>query len=102
MGDEVRKIQRRLIDSVKVTVIKPSATILAVVLNYVPTPRTFVSKERHTPISSSELSERWLIGLIQATDTLKKTTQWIVRSAVLPLGRRYKAERIYELPRLPG
>ena len=100
--DEVREIQRRLIDSVKVTDIKSSTTISAVVLNDVPTPRTFVSKERHTTITAAELSERWLIGLSQATDTLKKTTQRIVRSAVLPLGRRYKADRIYELPRLPG
>ena len=59
--DEVRKIQRRLIDSVKVTVIKPSATILAVVLNDVPNPRTFMSKELHTTITAAELSERWLI-----------------------------------------
>ena len=99
--DEVHEIQRRLIDSVKVTAIKPSAMISAVVLNDIPSPRTFVSKERHTSITASELSDRWLIGLSQATDTLKKTTQRIVRSAVLPLGRRYKADRIYELPRLP-
>ena len=51
---------------------------------------------------ADELSERWLIGMSQATDTLKKTTQRIVQSAVLPLGRRYKADRIYELPRHPG
>ena len=73
--DEVREIQRRLIDRVKVTAIKPSATISAVVFNDVPTPRTFVSKERHTTTTAAELSERWLIGLSQATDTLKKTTQ---------------------------
>ena len=90
-----------MIDSVKVTDIKISATILAVVLNDIPYPRTFVSKERHTSITAAELSEQWLIGLRQATDTLKKTTQRIVRSAVLPLGRRYKADRIYELSRLP-
>ena len=48
------------------------------------------------------MSEQWIIGMIQATDTLKKTTQRIFRSAVLPLGRRYKADQIYELPRLPG
>ena len=93
MEDEVPEIQRQLIDSVKVTAIKPSATISAVVLNGVPTPRTFVSKERHTNITAAELSERWLIGLIQATDTLKKTTKRIVQSEVLPLGRRYKADR---------
>ena len=101
MEDEVCKIQRRLIDSVKVTDIKPSATISAVVLNDVPTPRTFVSKERHTTITAAELSDRWLIGPSQATDTLKKTTQRIFLSAVLPLGRRYIVDRIYELPRLP-
>ena len=101
MEDEVREIQRRLIDSVKVTAIKPSATISAVVLNGIPSPRKLVSKERHTSITATELSEQWLIGLSQATDTLKKTTQRIVRSEVLPLGRRYKADRIYELPRLP-
>ena len=96
------EIQRRLIDTVKVTVIKPSAMILEVVLNDLPTPRTLVSKESHTTITAAELSERWLVGLSQATDTLKKMTQQVVLSAVLPLGRRYKADRIYELPRLPG
>ena len=76
--DKVREIQRRLIDSVKVTAIKPSSMISAVVLNDVPTPRTFVSKERHTTITTAEIIERWLIGLSQATDTLKKMTQRIV------------------------
>ena len=76
------------------TVIKPAATILAVVLNDVPSPRTLLSKERHTTITEAETNERWLIGLSQATDTLKKTTQRIVRSAVVPLGRCYKADRI--------
>ena len=76
--DEVCEIQRRFIDSVKVTAIKPSATILSVVLNDIPSPRTFVSKECHTSITAAELSERWVIGLSQATDTLKKTTQRIV------------------------
>ena len=66
--DEVFEIQRRLIDSVNVTAIKPSATILAVVLNEIPTPRTFVSKEIHTTITTAELSERWLIGMSQATE----------------------------------
>ena len=72
MEDKVREIQRRLIDSVNVTATKPSATISTVVLNDVPTTRTLVYKERHTTITSAELSERWLIGLIQATDTPKK------------------------------
>ena len=53
-------------------------------------------------VAATELSEIWLIGVAQSTATLKSTTQNIVISAVLPLGRRYKADRLYHLPRLPG
>ena len=52
-------------------------------------------------MTATKLSERWLIGLAQATATLKLTKRSIVRSAVLPLGRRYKADHLYHLPRLP-
>ena len=40
--------------------------------------------------------------MAQATATLKSTTQNIVRSAVLSLGRLYKADQLYHLPLLPG
>ena len=43
-----------------------------------------------------------MIGLDQAILTLKHTTQRFVRSALLPLSRRYKADRIHQLPRLRG
>ena len=43
-----------------------------------------------------------MIGLETAKQTLEKTTQRLVRSAVLPLSRRYKADRIFHLPRLQG
>ena len=76
--------------------------ISAIALGDVPTPRTFTSKEQHLAVTATELSERWIIGLTQATSTLKSTTQNIVRSAILPLGRRYKADQLYHLPRLPG
>ena len=39
--------------------------------------------------------------MAQATATLKLATQKIVRSDVYPLGRRYKADRLYHLPCLP-
>ena len=76
--------------------------ISAIDLDDVPTLRTFATKERHSAVTATKLSEQWLIGLAQATATLKSTTQKIVRSAVLPLGRRYKTDRLYHLPRLPG
>ena len=53
-------------------------------------------------MTATELSEQWLIGLDQAIATLKLTIQKIVRSAVFPLGKRYKADCLYQLPSLPG
>ena len=50
-----------------------------------PLARTFQSKECHSTVTPSDLSERWYIGLGQATQTLKATTQRLMRSAILPL-----------------
>ena len=95
--DDIRYYQRRLITSVKFTsAVKVNISEKA--LEDVPTPHTCVSKEQHLVVTVTKLSERWLIGLDQATPTLKSTTQNIVRSDV---GRRYKADRSFHLPRLP-
>jgi len=64
--------------------------------------RKFESKETHTSVTPENLSERWWIGLGQARETLKRTAQRIVRSAVMPLARRYRADRIFEKRRLRG
>lgn len=72
------------------------------VLSDVPLRRTFVSNERHTSVTAAELSERWCIGLAQATNTIQITTQQGIRSATLPLSRRYKADRVFERPLLRG
>ena len=50
---------------------------------------------RHSKISAETLSERFLIGLPRARATLKATTQHGVRSAILPLSRRYRDDRRY-------
>ena len=63
--------------------------------DFVPARRTYVSHERHFKISAETLSERFLIGLPRARATLKATTQHGVRSAILPLSRRYRADRRY-------
>ena len=68
----------------------------------VPLPRTFASDKRHTGVSAEDLSERWFIGLTQARDTIKATTQNCKRSAELPLSRRYRADRVFEKPLLRG
>ena len=98
--DDIRGYQRRLISSVKVTS-AVKVKISAIAIENVPTHRTFVSKEQNLAMIATNLSKQYLIGLAQATTTLKFTTQNIVRSAALPLNRRYKADQLYHQPLLP-
>ena len=53
-------------------------------------------------ITPADISERWYVGLSQANTTLNATTQQLVHSALLPLSRRYQADRMYERPRIRG
>ena len=62
--------------------------------------KTFISKERHPAVSCEQLSERWNIGLHHAQQTLKVTTQRGVRSAILPLSRRYRTDRMFNHKKL--
>ena len=68
----------------------------------VPMMHTFQSSQRHTDVTPQEISERWGISLAQATKTLKNTTQRFLRSATLPLSRRYRADRMYGRKTLSG
>ena len=70
--------------------------------NDIPLPSVFQSSKRHTDVSPEDLSERWFISLNTAKETLKRTTQRFLRSALLPLSRRYRADRMYEAKRLTG
>ena len=70
--------------------------------DFVPARRTYVSHETHSKISAETLSERFLVGLPRARATLKATTQHGVRSAILPLSRRYRDDRRYAQRRLLG
>jgi hypothetical protein len=86
-------IGSRLISEVKVDGSEPKD---------IPIPRTFATGKRYTDVSAQELSERWFIGLAQAHETIKVTTQNYTRSAILPLSRRYRADRVFEKPLLRG
>ena len=88
-------ILKQLISSVNVSKVE-------VEVQDVPAARTFKSKERHTDVTPEDLSERWSIGLGQERETLKRTTQQIVRSVTMPLARRYWADHMYEKQRLQG
>ena len=65
-------------------------------------PSTFQSSDRHSDVTPQSLSERWGISLAAASKTLKKTTQRFTRSAVLPLGRRYRTDRMFTRKTLSG
>ena len=65
-------------------------------------PPTFQSSDRHSDVTPQSLSERWGISLQTARKTLIKTTQRFLRSAVLPLGRRYRTDRMFTRKTLSG
>jgi hypothetical protein len=67
-----------------------------------PARRTFVSDEQHAKVSAELIAERFGIGPIRAQRTLRVTTQRGIRSAILPISRRYRADRIFEIKRLNG
>ena len=68
----------------------------------VPSAKTFHTSECKSMVSASDLSKRWFIGLKQATQTIKSTSQWLLRSVILPLAQQYHVDRMYELPQLRG
>jgi len=68
----------------------------------IPARHTFVSKDRHQKITADLLADRWCIGPHRAQATLRATQQRGVRSAILPLARRYRADRMYNVKRLDG
>src|SRR6056300_1355920 len=68
----------------------------------VPTRATFESSDRHPRISPQILAERWGITTERASKTLQATLQQSTRSAMLPLARRYRADRMFMRPRLEG
>ena len=70
--------------------------------NDIPLASTFQSSERHSDVSPENLSERWFISIKTAKETLKRTTQKFLRSAILPLSRRYRADRMFHIKRLQG
>ena len=51
-----------------------------------------ISNKRHHGTDANLLSKKWGIGLQKARDTIAKTTQLNVRSALLPLTRRYRTD----------
>ena len=64
--------------------------------------RTFVSDERHAKVTAEMIAEKFGISIPRAQRTLRVTTQRGVRSAILPISRRYRADRMFSVRRLNG
>ena len=63
-------------------------------------PRIFLSGDRHSNTTPEDLSEVWNISIEAAKLTLESTTQHHARSAIMPLSRRYRMDRMFEPKRL--
>ena len=63
---------------------------------------TFESSSRNSDVSPEDLSERWFISISQAAKILKITTQNLLHNLVLPLSRRYRADRMFRRKTLDG
>ena len=61
-----------------------------------------ISTNRHEKVTELSLAERFEIGLERARATLRSTMQKGIRSAIMPLSRRYKTDRFYFTKRLMG
>jgi hypothetical protein len=90
LGERLQQKQRRITAQVET------------VYDQIDTPgrRTFVSDERHTKITAKMITEKFGISIQQAQRTLRVTTQRGVRSAILPISRSYRADRMFAVKRL--
>lgn len=61
-----------------------------------------MSNERHLKATAELVAERFGISPVRAQRTLRVTTQRGVRSAILPISRRYRADRMFGVKRLHG
>ena len=63
-------------------------------------PQTFISSDQHSSVKPEDLSERWCISVHQSLMTLNATTRKLKRSALMPLSRRYRVDRLFGIRKL--
>ena len=66
----------------------------------IPTRRTFIYHVRHLNASAELIVGLWCIGLKRSRVRLDATTQRGVRSAILPLVHRYRADIVFSMRRI--
>ena len=62
----------------------------------------YVSSDRYNQVSKENISEILRIGPNKAKQMLQVTRQYGTRSTILPIGERYRADRMYDVKRLHG
>ena len=67
-----------------------------------PARRSFVSSERHSKVTAELVAERFGISPVRAQRTLRVKTQRGIRSAILLIRRRYRADRMFAVKRFHG
>jgi hypothetical protein len=74
------------------------------IIDHIDTParRSFISNKRHAKLRADLIAERFGISHVRAQQTLRVTTQRGVRSAILPISRRYRADRVLGVNLLNG
>ena len=70
------------------------------VVSDIPEMRTFVSHSWNLKAFTEFIVDLWCIGIRESKETLEATNQKIIRSAILPLIRRYITDIVYSLKRL--
>jgi hypothetical protein len=99
---DIGNMSKRLIASVNVASPLRQVSQVETEAQDLPPIKTFQSKQRHSSVSPEDLSVRWQIGLEQSKETLKRMTQRVIRLTVMPLARRYRADRMFQTKRLAG
>jgi hypothetical protein len=99
---DIGNMSKRLIASIKVTSLPRQISQVETEAQDLPPIKTFQSKGRYSLVSPEDLSERWQIGLEQSKETLKRTTRRVIPLAVMPLVRRYCADRMFQTKRWAG
>ena len=101
-GDNILHSVNPVLVSIKELIISQDNTGGRDTEDDIPVRRTFVSYSRHNKISAESIAELWCIGIKRAKDTMNTTTQRGTRSAILPISRRYRADRRFTMKRLNG
>ena len=95
INPSVTNLKEKMIAKVRVSEISTEDNT-----KYLIAQRTYISTDRHSQLTAETLSENFMIGPGRAKATLDATIQRGTKSAILPIARRYRADRMFKVPRL--